>query len=134
MATAFPTRLSRSESRKFGLQVGAAFVLLGGILFWRGRAAAPWIALLGAALVAAGVVVPTALRPVHRLWMAGSAQLSRITTPIVLGIIYFIVITPFGSVLRLLGKNPLNRVAKDGTYWVTRVPGDSDRVRMERQF
>lgn len=134
MATAIPARLSRSEARHFGLLVGGAFVVLGGVLWWRGKHAA-WVpAAVGAILVVAGIVAPTLLGPVHRVWMGGAERLSKITTPIVLGVVYFVAITPLGVVRRLLGKNSLDRSLTDDTYWVSRDPKDGAPGRMERQF
>ena len=57
METRIPARLSSAEGRRFGLTVGAAFLVLGGALAWRGRAAAPVALALGALLLAAGVIV-----------------------------------------------------------------------------
>jgi len=60
--------LSSAEGRRFGLTVGAAFLVLGGALAWRGRAVAPVALALGALLLAAGVIVPTRLGPITRAW------------------------------------------------------------------
>ena len=69
MATAISAGLSAKEGRKFGLTVGAAFLVLGALLWWRGRALAPWLGSLGAVLALAGLVVPARLGPVQRAWM-----------------------------------------------------------------
>jgi hypothetical protein len=56
--------------------------------------------------------------------------ISRVTTPIALGIVYFIVITPLGVLMRVLGKNPIGR-SRAESYWVARA---ERRGTMSNQF
>jgi len=134
LAAPVPARLSLVEGRRFGLTLGAAFVALGGLLWWRGRAAAPVILALGLVLITAGVVLPTRLGPLHRAWMGFGAALSRITTPIFLGVVYFGAILPIGLLLRARGRNPLTRHRGDASCWVPRPADARSRRDMERQF
>ena len=135
METGIPTRLTPREGRKFGSTVGAAFLALSGLLWWRGR---HWAALvflaLGSVLVLAGLAVPARLGPIYRAWMGFALLLSRITTPVFMGIVYFLILTPTGGVMRLLGKNPIRRPLSDGSFWVRRPAGDGQRGTMEHQF
>jgi hypothetical protein len=129
---AVSTRLSARQGRKFGFTLGFAFLLLGSLSFWRGHDVVPFLLLLpGAFLVAAGLLAPTHLGPVERRWMAFGHQLSRFTSPIILGIIYFGVLTPVGIIMRMLGKNPLTEHHKPGTTWTVRKKSQSD---LKRQF
>ena len=121
MAEGIRTRLTAGEGRKFGLTVGIAFLVLAGIGAWRGKETTALVfGMLGAVLVLAGLVMPTRLGPVQRGWMGVAHAISKVTTPIFLAVIYFIVITPAGFVLRLLGKKPLRAPHDTTTYWVTR--------------
>ena len=132
MAERIPARLSRGEARRFGLVVGAAFLLLAGFLWWRGRPVAALVCCgLGAVLLGLGLVAPGALRPVHRVWMGAAVAMSKVTTPIFLGIVYFGVITPIGIARRLFGGNPLKHRGGDGNSWVAR---DRQQTGMEHQF
>lgn len=134
MARHLPARLSRAEARRFGFTVGAAFLVLAAVAWWRGHArVAMGLAVLGGLLVAAGAIVPDALPPVHRVWMRGAERLSRLTTPVILGFIYFVVITPIGLVLRALGRDPLTKPRTAETVWVPRSPG-ARRSDLRRQF
>ena len=134
MATAIPARLTASEGRRFGLTVGGAFLVLAALGWWRGHEVAPAaFATLGALLVIAGLAVPTRLGPVFRAWMGFAHQLSRVTTPLMLAVIFFVVVTPVGFVMRLFGRRPLARPAAP-SFWVSR-PGDArQRTDMEHQF
>ena len=135
MATPIPARLSAGEGRRFGFVVGGAFLALAALGAWRGR---PHQALvcgaLGALLVLAGVIVPERLGPVFRAWSALGHVLSRITTPVFLGCVYFLVLTPVGLVMRLLGRRPLVRPDGAPSWWVSRAPHARQRTDMERQF
>ncbi len=135
MATGIPARLSAAEGRKFGLTVGGAFLVLAGLLYWRGRMGlVPWFGGLGAILAAAGLVVPTLLGPLQRAWMGLAHQISRVTTPIFMAVIYYLVLTPVGLVMRLSGRRMLVHEAGPHGFWRDRESGPSAPERMERQF
>jgi carbamoyltransferase len=121
------------EDRRFALVVGAAFLVLAGLLLWRGRTAgAAALGAVGAALVAAGVVIPRALAPLRRIWMRLAELMSRITTPVFLGVVYFFVFTPAGLLMRLFGHDPLGARRPKASRWAGRERGASSD--MERQF
>ena len=126
--------MSKAEGRKFGVTVGIAFLVLAGLLWWRQKGAAPYVGGLGGALVLAGLLVPTLLGPVFRGWMGLAHLLSKVTTPIFMGIIYFLVITPTAGVMRLLGRRSLVHRAVDDSFWIKRASGAPEPSRMKRQF
>lgn len=134
MATGVPARLTPSEGRRFGLLVGGAFLVLAA-LFWRAsHPTAAWVtAVPGAGLVVAGVLAPGRLGPVYRGWMALALAISKVTTPIFMGIIFFLVITPAGLLGRLVGHRPLARARGARTYWQSRPEG-ARRGDMNHQF
>ena len=82
--------------------------MLAGVAWWRGeRDAPPWCSARSAALFAlGGLVVPTRLGPVERAWMGLAHAISKVTTPIVMGVVYFLVITPVGDLRRDGGRQP----------------------------
>lgn len=135
MATGIPARLTPREGRNFGWTVGAAFLALSGLLWWRGKHSAALVFLaLGAVLVLAGLVAPARLGPIQRAWMGFARLLSLVTTPIFMGIVYFLVLTPTGWLMRLFGRNPIRRTPSEGSFWIRRPTGDGQRGRMEHQF
>ncbi len=135
MAARVPARLSAAEGRRFGLTVGIAFAVLGGVAWWRGRVLVTGVALgIGLFLLIAALVVPARLGPVHRAWMGLAAAMSKITTPVFMGIVYFAVLTPTGLLRRLAGKNSLLRPRTAKSFWVSRAADDQRRTGMERQF
>jgi hypothetical protein len=133
LETRVPARLSPGEGRKFGLLVGGAFLCLGGISYWRGHEVAPIVLWsLGGALVLAGLLIPAHLGPVYRGWMKFAIVLSKITTPIVMGVIYYALFTPMGFLRRRLGRNAMVRSPGE-SFWITREP-QTRRSDLSRQF
>lgn len=134
MATRVPAGLTAAEGRRFGLTVGAAFLVLTAILLWRSHLkTAVAFGALGAVLVVAGLAVPTRLGPVERGWMKFAHLISKLTTPIVMGVMYLLVLTPFGILRRAFGGNPLEHAADAGGYWKKR-PAGRGRSNLSRQF
>jgi hypothetical protein len=135
MADRVPARLTRREGRTFGVTVGVAFLVLAALSWWRGHVLPPAVlGGFGALLVLAGLALPAHLGPVEKAWMTMARAISKVTTPVFMGLVYFVVITPTGLAMRALGKNPLRRAEVDGGFWTTRAPGARRSQSMERQF
>jgi hypothetical protein len=135
MAAGIPTRLTASQGRKFGLTVGVAFLVLAAFVWWRGHlTVAAVFAALGGMLSLAGLVIPTHLGPVERAWMALAHAISKVTTPIVMSVIYFVVVTPTALLRRSLGGNPLVHSARQSGFWHERPAHARRSNSMERQF
>ena len=133
MAEGIPARLTTKEGRDFAFPVGSAFALLAAIAFWRHHPVS-WraFAVLSVALLLSGVLVPRSLGPASRAWMALAHAMSKITTPIFMGVIYFAVLTPIALGMRLVGRNAMRHDAKQGSFWSD--PPSGGRSDMEHQF
>jgi hypothetical protein len=128
-----PARLSTAEGRRFGLTVGSAFLALSLLLWWRGYDTARTITGAAAAIfLLGGLLLPAYMGPLYRIWMRFGLALSKVTTPIFMGIIFFLVITPFGLVARAVGHRPLRPLDSD-SLWRPRKEGDR-RSDLQRQF
>jgi Saxitoxin biosynthesis operon protein SxtJ len=127
---------SRRELRKFGLTVGGVFLLLGLVSWYRGHVVPPRVLwTLGTLLVVPGLVAPALLAPVEHWWMRMAAVLGHANTRIILSVLYFVVFTPFGAVMRLF-RDPLDRTVDDGrrSNWIKRPPEPAERARYQQQF
>ena len=111
--------LSRSEGRRFGFVVGTAFLLIAAVSLWRGHEIPPMVlGGIGGALWLGGLLVPGHMGPVYNAWMGFAQALSKVTTPIFMSIVYLIVLTPAGLVMRLFGRRPMTaKVEDDGGFW-----------------
>ena len=114
------SKSSFRAEREFGLLVGLMAILIGSWRIYRGHWEPVATGLLGAgsALALLGVVFPRALVLPNRWWMALARWLSLITTPIILGIVFFLLVMPIGVIKRLFGWDPLRRRAPSAvSYW-----------------
>jgi hypothetical protein len=118
--------------RSFALTTGGIVVALFGLLLpWLldlGFPIWPWV--LGTVLGVWGLAAPASLRPIYRGWMRFGLLASRITTPIILGIVFYIVIMPMGLVMRLFGHDPMRRRLdiEDASYRVPSKPAPRESV------
>jgi hypothetical protein len=109
--TGIPKDPTPKELRSFGLTTGGIVALLFGLFFpWLLERQTPWWPwILAAILVLWALVAPGTLRHVHRGWMAFGHIMSRITTPIILGILFYGAVLPTGAIRRLLGYDSMAR-------------------------
>ena len=132
MENRVPARLTPKEGRKFGLTVGGAFAVLAAISWWRGhRIPVEIFGGLATLLILAALVIPGQLGPVNRAWMGLAEAISKVTTPIFMGVVYFLIITPVGVLMRLFGRNPISHRAVNQSYWAER---NEARGGMTNQF
>ena len=128
--------LDRKGLRDFGLLTGGIVVALFGLFFpWlleRSWPVWPWI--LFALLGGTGLVAPMALRPVYRLWMRLGLLLNRVTTPLILGIVFYVVISPIGLLRRFRHNDAMAR-SFDASASSYRVPSREKPInQLERPF
>ena len=111
--------LDRNGLRNFALVTSGIVVALFGILIpWIFDLRWPtwpwWVAVV---LAVSGVVFPMALQPVYKGWMRVGLILNKITTPIILSLVFFLVITPMGLARRLISGDPMARAFdSEGSY------------------
>lgn len=126
-------RLTPAEGRKFGLSVGIAFLVIASISLWRGHQIPPMVlGGLGSVLILAGLAIPGHLGPVYNAWMGMAHAISKVTTPIFMSIVFFLVLTPAGVIRRLVSRNPLHQRNTETGYWIPREGGG--RGDITRQF
>ncbi len=106
--------------------------------FWplfRGEPVRLWIAAAAAGFLIVAVAHAPLLAPLNRLWTRLALVLHKIMTPIVMGILFFVVLTPIALVMRLCGRDALRLRADPAapTYWQSREPGP-DPATMKQQF
>ena len=112
------------SDRSFGLVFTTVFLLIGVAPLVFGHPFHVWSLVVAAAFGAVSAVAPGLLAPLNRLWMRFGLLLHKIVSPVVLGIMFFLVITPMGLVMRMFGKDPLRlRIDRSAsTYWIGRTP------------
>ena len=128
--------IETSSDRSFGLVFAAAFALSAGYLAWHGSVWWPALLAPSAAFLIVTLVRSSLLAPLNRLWAKLGLLLGAIVAPIIMGLIYFTVITPMGLFAQLIGKDFL-RLRRDpgaSTYWLPRQDQVPERERLRDQF
>ena len=128
--------LDRKGLREFGLTTGAAVVVIFGLFFpWMLDLDWPvWPWVIAAPLWLLALVQPKWLRWIYRAWMRFGLLASRVMTPLVLGIVFFVMISPMAMVRRLMGKDPMHRAfdPNQKSYRVLSIK--SPKEKLERPF
>ena len=103
------------------MTVGVAFLVLAVITRWRGHIIPMYVfGSVGTGLLAAAALLPGRLGPVFHAWMGLAHVISKVTTPVFMGVVYFGVIAPVGLLMRLFGRNPIRHHAVNESYWADR--------------
>jgi hypothetical protein len=125
-----------SSDRSFGLVIGGFFLLITGTNYWHHGGNWPVYLSIGVVFVLLALVRAAWLAPLNRLWTKLGLLLGKIMTPIVLGGLFFLVVTPVALVARLAGKDflRLRRNSQASSYWITRDPPGPAPESMNDQF
>jgi hypothetical protein len=120
-----PSETTNKQLRSFGFTVGGIFALIG---FWplviRAEDPRWWALIVAGCLLVPAIVFPRSLVWVHKGWMAIGHVLGWINTRIILGIVFYVIVTPIGIFRRWLGKDPMGRRLRPDldSYRVIRKP------------
>ena len=127
---------SQKEVKKFGILFAALCLGVAAYSVYRGGHVWPWF--LGCSLffLVSGLFVYPLLRPIYIGWMTFAFALGWINTRIILGLFYYVILTPTGVIMRILGKDlleeKLDRTVT--TYWVKRERKPFEASQYERPF
>jgi NADH:ubiquinone oxidoreductase subunit 5 (subunit L)/multisubunit Na+/H+ antiporter MnhA subunit len=130
------TELSRRTLTSFALIVSGALLAIAAVQ-WR-RGAPQWVLVTLVAIVAAlllgAAIAPSLLRPVYRGWMRVGEALGWINTRIILTLVFFLVVTPIGVLMRLFGRSPMEPKRGGESYWQDVEPHSYGDRHVEKQF
>jgi hypothetical protein len=117
----FQAQLAEGEAsdRTFGVSVGAVLLALGLVPVLKDhRPPGFWMLVIGALLLVTGVIAPGALRHLKRGWLFLGFLIGLAVSPVALGVLFYLVITPCGWLMRLFGGDPLRlRPTTQHSYW-----------------
>jgi hypothetical protein len=125
-----------SSDRSFGLVFACVFLIIAAWPLFQGAPPRWWAIAVSAIFSAFALVKPGALAPLNRLWTKLGVLLGRVVAPVALAILFYLVLTPIGVVMRLTGKDNLH-LKRDPTaksYWVLRQPPGPPPDSMTNQF
>ena len=122
-----------SSNRNFGLVFFIVFLI---VTIWPITYDEPvriWSAIISLVFLILGLMNSILLTPLNKLWFKFGIILGAIVSPVVMGVVFFLVVTPIGLIMKIMGKDLLNKKydKKKRTYWIKR---DKLIGTMKRQF
>ena len=122
-----------SSNRNFGLVFFIVFLI---VSIWPLTYDEPvriWSAIISSVFLILGLMNSKLLTPLNKLWFKFGMILGAIVSPVVMGVVFFLVVTPIGLIMKIMGKDLLNKKydKKKRTYWIKR---DTLIGTMKRQF
>ena len=124
--------VTKKTLRQFGLMVGGIFLFIGLWPFvWRQEAVRFWAVVPGSLLAVAGLIMPSVLKQVYQGWMWVGHVMGWVNTRIILGVLFYVVVTPMGLVMKLTGRDPMRREFEPDaqTYRVIRQPRPASHMK-----
>ena len=121
-----------SSNRSFGIVFFIVFLLIALYPLTYSEEIKVWSATISLIFLVLGLFNSKILTPLNKLWFKFGIFLGKIISPIIMGIIFFLVVTPIGLLMRLFGKDVLNlRYNKNKSYWIEK---NGPKSKMKNQF
>ena len=121
-----------SSNRSFGIVFFVVFLLIALYPLTYGGEIRIWSLIISIIFVILGLLNSKILAPLNKIWFKFGILLGKIISPLIMGIIFFLVVTPIGLIMRLLGKDVLNlKYNKNKSYWIEK---NGPKSKMKNQF
>jgi len=120
------------SNRSFGIVFFVVFLIIATYPLINGDELRLWSLIISIVFLSLGLVNSKILNPLNKLWFKFGIFLGKIISPLVMGIIFFLIVTPIGLLMRLLNKDLLNlKFNNNNTYWIKKTEPKS---KMKNQF
>ena len=120
------------SNRSFGIVFFIVFLLIATYPLLKGNDIRIWSLLISSGFLILGLINSKILSPLNKLWFKFGLILGKIISPLIMGVIFFFVVTPIGVVMRILKKDLLNlKYNKKETYWIEKT---GPKSKMKNQF
>ena len=121
-----------SSNRSFGIVFFIVFLLIALYPLTYSEEIRVWSATISLIFLVLGLFNSKILTPLNKLWFKFGIFLGKIISPIIMGIIFFLVVTPIGLLMRLLGKDLINlKYNNNKSYWIEK---NGPKSKMKNQF
>ena len=120
------------SNRSFGIVFFIVFFLIGIYPLINSEELRIWSLIISLIFLVLGLINSKILTPLNKLWFKFGVFLGRIVSPIIMGIIFFFVVTPIGLIMRSIGKDLLNlKFSNNKSYWIEKT---GPKSKMKNQF
>ena len=121
-----------NSNKSFGIVFFVVFLIIAIYPLTNNEEIRIWSIIFSLIFLVLGLTNSKILSPLNKLWFKFGIFLGKLISPIIMGIIFFLVVTPIGLVMRLLGKDLLNlRYNKNKSYWIEK---NDPKSKMKNQF
>jgi hypothetical protein len=121
-----------SSNRSFGIVFFVVFFLIALYPLIHNEEIRVWSLIISLIFLILGLINSRILTPLNKLWFKFGILLGKIVSPIIMGIIFFLVVTPIGFIMRILGKDVLNlKFNANKSYWIEKT---GPKSKMKNQF
>ena len=121
-----------SSNRSFGIVFFVVFFLIALYPLINNEDIRIWSLIISLIFLILGLINSRILNPLNKLWFKFGILLGKIVSPIIMGIIFFLVVTPIGFIMRILGKDLLNlKFNENKSYWIEKT---GPKSKMKNQF
>ena len=121
-----------SSNRSFGIVFFVVFLLIALYPLIYNEEIRAWSAIISLIFLVLGLLNSKILAPLNKLWFKFGIFLGKMVSPLIMGIIFFLVVTPIGLIIRLFGKDVLNlKYNKNQSYWIEK---NGPKSKMKNQF
>jgi hypothetical protein len=121
-----------SSNRSFGIVFFVVFLLIAVFPLANSEDLRIWSLIISLIFLILGLLKSKILTPLNKIWFKFGILLGKIVSPLIMGAIFFLVVTPIGIILRLMGKDVLNlKYNKNKSYWIEK---SSPKSKMKNQF
>ena len=133
MDSKFNNNIKISSNRSFGIVFFIVFLFIALYPITYGEDIRIWSLIISFIFIILGLLNSKILSPLNKLWFKFGVILGQIISPIIMGIIFFLVVTPIGLIMKVLGKDLLRLKynKKDNTYWIEK---NGPKSKMKNQF
>ena len=123
---------NKSTNKSFGIVFFIVFFLIGIYPLFNEHNIRIWSIFLSLFFLILGLLNSKILTPLNKLWFKFGLLLGKIISPLIMGIIFFLVVTPIGLFMRMLGKDLLNlKKNSNNSYWIEKT---DPKGKMKNQF
>ena len=121
-----------ASNKNFGIDFFIVFLIIGIYPLINEEDIREWSIIISFIFLILGIINSRILTPLNKIWFKFGILLGKIITPLIMGFVFFLVVTPIGLIMRILGKDLLNlKFNKSSSYWIKK---EGPKSKMKNQF
>ncbi len=131
-----PEEIKVGSEKSFGVVFAIFFTILGGVTSYAGGGGAYYFFGIAVVFLVLAFFAPAVLRPFNIIWFKFGLLLHKIVSPLIMGLLFYLTVTPIALIMRVLNKDTLRLRFEHGaeSYWIEREPPGPEPESLTKQF